>query len=299
VTPGVRLRADLGEARIRAAVRYGATDGRLQGLARVLVRGARATWTISTYHEFRDADPLAPGLTAGNSAGALVLGHDEGAYVFASGASLAWKRPIRGAVSTVTLRARRESAPRGVARAHVNDVLGGTGRLAPHDPVRPGFFVTVATAVQGAAREPRWYGAFEMTGGAAARARAWVGAVRRLELPRGFDLTVSGWVGAGIGDSLPQAEFRVGGARTLRGFPPGARRGTRALALGLDVGAAHRVISPIAFLDFGMAGRDGTGDTAASAGVGVSVLRGVVRANVARPLRGGGWRADVLLEANR
>jgi len=289
-------------SRLAGTLRYGFADERAQGSLSVSRVAVTSTTALGVFSEFRDTDPLASGLRLDNTGAALLLGHDDGAYAFRTGAELVHQRSIRGAQAVLQVEVADESGPRVQASSRVNDALGGSGILTGQLPVAAGTFVRVHLNLQRGVADAHVFGGMEARGGDGAHARLWFGAVRRLEIGAGLDVAVAGWAGVGGGDSLPQSAFRLGGVRSLRGYPAGAITGERAWTASADLGAAHRVISPVVFMDVGGAAGAHAGAEAsgASAGVGLSVLRGIFRIHAAHPLRSGySWRLDFLLHARR
>lgn len=296
---------------LMARARYAFTDRRLQAwvAGRRDAPGSRSQ--LSVFREVRDGDPMSGGLTFGNSFSALWLAHDDGSYVFVEGGELRHQRPWRHhADLTFGLRAARESAPRRLARSAVNDFLGGSGLFQPNAPILGGTFVTANLEADGGIPPLSWRAGIEATSGTGTAARAWLGATARRTLPMGLDLTVSGWVGAGAGDSIPQRWFRLGGTRSLRGRAAGALMGASAWSLGLDLGVpvprrrlSSAALSPVIFVDAGQVAVRGLafrGDPSTSVGVGVSALRGALRLQAARPMgHGSRWRVDLVIGARR
>ena len=90
----------------------------------------------------------------------------------------------------------------------------------------------------------------------------------------------------------------LGGPHTIRGFPYGVRRGTALWAAQLDVALTRSgLIAPVVFAD---AGDTFDADPLVGAGVGVSLLHGLVRFNLARAVHPtGDWRFDLLFRAPR
>jgi hypothetical protein len=247
---------------------------------------------VAVFREMRDADPLAPGLTIENSVAALLLSHDDGSYVFASGISARrganWRRHA-DITATLTLAEEREvrAAPAG----------GLSGDFQPNTPVVVGRFATLLLAAEGGEPERTWFAGFEATAGAADFVRGWAGGARTWRIGGGMDVMLFALGGAGGGDRIAQRQFRLGGTRTLRGYPAGTLRGAAAWAVGLDVGAAHRVVAPVLFADVGQAA--GNGEALASVGMGLSALRGMIRMHFAKPLGSGRARFDLVFGARR
>jgi hemolysin activation/secretion protein len=95
--------------------------------------------------------------------------------------------------------------------------------------------------------------------------------------------------GTSFGDLPVQRLWYLGGPATLRGFPNGALAGDAYWTARLELSTRNPAVRFIAFGDLGWAGpRSGFGDggPAASAGVGISAMDGLLRIDVARSLRG-------------
>ncbi len=292
---------------VLAKARYAFTDSRLQGSLALRRDGLASRWEATVFREMRDADPLAPGLSFSNSMVALWLARDDGDYVFMQGAEARYQRPVgRGADLTVQLRVAEESAPAHLAHSGLNDLLGGSGVFTPNGPVVAGrYAVAGVELVGGAAAIAPWgwrLGA-EATGGDRTQGRGWVSATARSSLVGQLDLRLSGWAGVGGGDSVPQRDFRLGGLRTLRGYPAGSLRGGSAWAASADIGFSHRTVSPVVFVDAGQAAPKllrFSGQPAFAFGTGLSLLGGMARLDIARPVAPrAAWRVNFTLGASR
>lgn len=284
---------------VAARVRLSTAAKNVWGALELRRDGLRRLWSVTALHEIVDSDPLAPGLDVGNSLTALLLAHDDGRYLAATGIEAAVRGTGAERQLAVSLRVADEASPRALARSEVNDALGGSGVFPPNDAIVSGVFGVLTARLDKGEADRRFALGGEARAGEAAHARAWVSGFRRVEIGAGLDLTVRGWAGAGVGDDIGQGRFRLGGLRSLRGYPAGALSGRSAAGFGLDLGAAHRVIAPVVFVDAGVVG-GGTTIGRTSAGTGVSVLRGRFRVQAARPLQSGhDWRFDFLLRADR
>jgi hypothetical protein len=285
---------------LAARARYAFTDRRLQAalaLRRDVIGGRTE---LAVFREMVDADPLAPGLGPGNSFRALFLAHDDGAYLFAQGAEIRRQFAYRNVVDvTLGVRFAQERSPERLAHAALHQLLGGRGDFAPLDPVLPGTFTTLSADISGGLFPASWRVGTEVTSRAGAtEARMWVAASSVVRGPGSLDVAVGGWMGAGVGDSIPQRQFRLGGARTLRGYEAGTFRGASAYAASVDVTLRRRGLSPVVFADIGEAALRGVsfrGDPEVSAGAGVSALGGLVRVHGARGLAARArWRFDLV-----
>ena len=301
---GYEWRPGLPFVSMLAKARYAFTDERLQGALTLRREAPSSRLELIAFREMRDADPLAPGLTFANSLGALWFARDDGSYVFAQGGALRFLRPL-GLSADLTLDARYEdeSAPRRLARGGFNALLGGSGRFAANGPVLAGRYGVAEASVTGGGRPVEWTASVEGTAGARAHLRSWLAATARSGLPGGLDVTASGWFGAGAGDSLPQRDFRLGGDKTLRGYPAGWLSGPSAWAFGVDLGLAGHAVSPVVFADAGQVAQRGlrfAGGAAASVGAGVSFFGGIVRVQAARPIAPeAAWRWSLVIGARR
>ncbi len=304
---GYEWRPGLPFVAVLAKARYAFTDRRLQGSIALRRDGPTARWEVVAFREMRDADPLAPGLTFSNSMLSLFLARDDGDYVFMQGAEARYQRPVgRGADLTAQLRLAEESPPAHLAHAGFNELLGGTGAFAANGPVVAGRYAVASVEVGGGGEAIvpfGWRVGVEGTAGKRAQGRGWVAATGRSELVGALDLRMSGWAGVGGGDSIPQRDFRLGGLRTLRGYPAGAFRGGSAWAASVDLGLSRRVLSPVLFVDAGQAAPRllrYAGQPAFAFGAGVSLLGGVARLDAARPVAPkAAWRVNFTLGASR
>lgn len=302
---GLQLPVSGSYVTLAARARYAFTDRRLQAALSLRRDAIGSRVGLSVFREMWDADPLAPGLDLSNSFRAAFLAHDDGAYVFAQGLSAQRQFTHRNAVDvSLGLRLAQERAPNRLAHSRLNDLLGGSGDFAPIDPVLPGTFATLSGDISAGNLPTTWRLGAELTAGTeATAARLWIAAGTSLRAPGGLNVALNGWVGVGAGDSLPQRAFRLGGARTLRGYEAGAFRGASAYAAGVELSVAGRLLSPVVFADMGQVAARGiqfAGGPRASVGAGISALWGVLRVHGARALEAHKpWRFDIVFSALR
>jgi len=289
---------------VLAKVRYAFTDRRLQGSLAARRDGPSSRLELAAFREMREADRMAPGLTFGNAVTALTTARDDGDYVFMQGGEVSYQRLLGPAVD-LTLQARLadESAPRSLAHDGFNELLGGKGGFPANGPVAPGRYAVASAEATGGGSLVEWRAGAEGTTGDRTQGRAWIGASARTSPFSRLGATVSGWAGVGTGDSVPQREFRLGGVRTLRGYPAGAFRGASAWTASVDVSWSGGTVSPVVFADAGQVAsrllRFG-GQPEFSFGAGISLLGGVVRLDLARPVRPDAtWRVNLMLGARR
>jgi hypothetical protein len=306
---GGRLDVEYGALATGARLWVGTADP--TPLAELFVERSRfaARQRVAAYHRLDAVAPDARALGLGSSLSALVLGRDDSDYYRSLGVEVGG-RPVglRALDYEWRLFAERQGA-----------VAKGTdfslGRLLTATDTFPANIAAAAADQLGAALTLRYTGGLDPAGfrwGAEAATTASTGSfdfVRpSLSLWSGFPLPgplaaaleVAG--GTALGEAPVQSWWYLGGPATVRGYGGGSRVAGesfwRARAeLGTDFPAARLVL----FSDAGWAGeRTATpsGPTLLSAGVGGSLLDGLIRADLARALRGhAGWRFDLYLDA--
>ncbi len=301
---GYAWRPGLPFVSVLGRLRYAFTDRRLQGALTVRREDDASRLDVQAYREMLDADALAPGLNFANSFNALWFARDDGAYVFGQGVLLRLQRPLAAAADlSLQVRYGEEAAPRRLAHDGVNEFLGGSGAFPANDPVLPGHYAVATVETAGGRRTLNWRLGLEGTAGTRHLARGWLSGTARAPLPWGLDVTAAGWMGAGAGDSIPQRDFRLGGERTLRGYPAGSFRGTAAWAASLDLALSSGGVTPIVFADAGQVAPRALqfgGVPEVSVGAGASLLGGALRLDVARPVAPRAhWRFSLVIGARR
>lgn len=244
--------------------------------------GPVGRFDVSGFHSIREAEPWTRGLGIGNSLNALFVAHDDADYLRVSGGSLGytWNYGVLGNVEA-RVAYEHHAGVDAIGGSAIAD-LWGDGLFPPNPDVREGWYV------RGTLRRDSRLGPLRLTpgseilaGGGLLASRAWVtGTIPFAVLGRAGTLGVlSGVLG---GDSVPQLEFRLGGPQTVRGYSYGTRRGRQVWAVQLDMALTRsRLLAPVAFVDVGDTFES---DPMVGAGVGLSVLNGLVRFNLAKGL---------------
>ena len=288
-------------------VRYGFADQRI--MARIAaVRDAPAgRLTVAASRDLADGDPFASGLTFGNSLRGIFTGHDDGAYLLAQGARITYETS-HGPGSELVLSARTEDerSVASEARAFFPRIVGAHGYFPATAPVREGFAGGGGVLVEHTGLRARWTldGEGLVVRGEAAGRLA--GELRFTGLARGW-LTARVKAGLAIGsDSVPQLALRAGGENTVRGYDFGVAQGNALWAMQLDLSKPNRnAVKFVMFIDAGQAGNRsnlGAARVLSGAGAGVSVLGGLVRAELSYPITattGRGLRFDLLFGSAR
>jgi len=307
---GAQLRQGLGAGYALAATgRIGHADRHANGELALERSAAGRTVTAAVYHRLSASNPeWAGALTAGASLPALLYGRDEGFYYRHYGAELVEQRTRAGASTRWRLFLERQWAAgdtsvvntfslaralsgRRFAGNVIADQVALTGVALEWTRVLrdvPGG-VRLAAAVQGEAAT----GSFSFARGSVeATATRPVG---------GLAVALTGAAGSTTGRLPSQRQWFLGGVRTVRGQLPGTLEGDAFWLARGEVGTRQGVLRPVAFFDVGWAGSRraiGRLQPLRGAGVGVGILDGLFRLDVARGVYPRtGWRSDLYLQA--
>ena len=271
----------------------------------------RRTLSVTAYNRLVSAGDWGNPLSLGSSISAFLFGRDEGFYYRASGLELG-SSPDAPSSSAVTwsLFAEQERTARQRTTLSVARLVNGS-TFEPNFEAQRGVYLgarTRYTATYGL--DPQGFRLFSdvrMEG-----ARADTGAYGRAAV----DVTASHGIGDGAAaltlaagtsvGALPAQRFwYLGGTQTVRGQRPGIEPGKAGDAFWLaraEVAHGVGVIRPVVFADFGWAGDrrnwSRIGLPLSGAGVGTSILDGLIRFDVARGINPDRqWRVDTYVEA--
>ncbi|TVR64822.1 MAG: hypothetical protein EA422_05675 [Gemmatimonadales bacterium] len=305
VSPGVALVAPLVPGwSIRTEARLGSADPVPLGSVRVRRGAGDRSLDLALHHSLAHGsdwdDPL--GLSA--SLATLLAGVDAGEYHRVSGLEAGLHRRGRsGAIRAMAFAERHRSAEKNTdfsMRRWVGGDTLRTNREALH-----GAWVGLRVTADG-------HRGREMAGGRAfgrvtLEAATGETAYSRLGLSGGVihplgpvELGMELGAGRGWGDLPPQREFQLGGPRSVRGIRHGSLVGPAHGFARVEVARPARGARLALFGDAGWAGstdRIRWDETVRSAGLGISVLDGLIRMDLARALHGAdGWRIHVYLD---
>lgn len=314
LSSGLRADVDLGPAAADATVRIGFADLVPNAELGITTRRATTARRLALYHRLATVQPVNRALGPGNSLAALLLGRDDGDYYRSAGAELLlapatgsdglrlrlygehqraakmgtaaslprlWggggfrenieAEELAQAGSTLSWHLTRGLNPAG-ARGSLNLAADGAYLfMRDRDASSVGILQPTATATASAPLFGRLLGAVELAGGTTA------------------------------GEAPIQRLWHLGGPATVRGYGGAAAVGDTFWRGRVEVGNALPAFRLIGFSDAGWAGirREAQLDpTLLSAGVGLSFLDGLLRADLARALRGSrSWRLDLHVDA--
>jgi hypothetical protein len=310
LSAGVSVEQQFGRGFVgEAMARLGSADLEPNGALSVHRGNGRTTYALGVYRRLDAASDWGDPFGVGASLNALLFGRDDGFYYRSWGAELT-RATERGSSAQTSWRLFAERQSRAVVETQfslanaINDVR-----------FRPNITATNATVAGVAATFRHSYGLDP---------RGWRGAtVVRAELGTGtFDyargsaeLTVSRAFGARLagaitgsagtsGGTLPvQRRWFLGGPHTIHGQDPGAAVGDAYWFARAELGTSASTIRPVIFGDLGWAGDRHDwrhpGRPISGAGVGASVMDGLIRLDLARGIQPDhGWRADLYLQAS-
>ena len=170
----------------------------------------------------------------------------------------------------------------------------GSGKFDPNIDAERGDIAGVGASVIGSAGEdPRGWrlisdARMEAAGGTFDYARALLDLTLSHPFALGTTASVTGVAGAAAGQPPIQKMFFVGGPQTVRGVDAGSEIGDAFWLTRAELGLKGKVVRPVFFGDVGWAGnRDDwqhPGTPLAGAGVGMSVLDGLVRFDAAKAI---------------
>jgi hypothetical protein len=306
---GYRLRVPmLRFTSLYGTARYGLSDHRLTGRLAIRSDAPGGRFTLSGYRDVRGVDPFAPGQTFTNSANAIFAAHDDGDYLVASGASVEVETSVGlGVDFAAGARVVREGSAALTAKSAVNDFLGGAGLFPLNPAITPGTFGGMFVRVNGFG-PARWTMTADVLGSERQAVARLYGELRRdVGGRRGATLRLKAGLGTeqSAAAPLPQMAFRLGGVHTVRGFVYGYEQAPSFWSAQLDVTPSSGLIRPVAFLDAGQAGRTAdlfSGNALVGGGVGLSLLRGMVRFDFSVPISpdiGGKVRFDFVMHGVR
>ncbi len=301
---GLSGKADFGRFSFEGRGRIGAADRWPNGEGVLSLPGSRVRLRLAGYRRLAAANPETRPFGAVNSVLGLLAHRDDGQYFRAGGGELVLENTNSG---WWTLRAygERQTAARTETRFSIPRVFGSEAAFRPNitadgadqagarlnvrfdKPVSRSLTFGGDLSVEGAT------GDFDFGKGSAGL---------RAHFAPGGPVAVA--VGASAGTStgvIPsQSRFYVGGPANLRGYDGGVLSGSAYWTGRAEVANTFPAVRLTAFSDIGWAGpraEFGHGKPLLGAGMGLSVLDGLVRFDLSRGLRGPkGWRFDLYFD---
>lgn len=291
-------------ASLFATARYGLSDERVTGRLTIRSDAPGARRLVTGYRDVQSVDPFAAGRTLENSLNALFTAHDDGDYAVVTGAGIGMETSLGvGLDLSAGARVERQRSAVRTAESAVNDGLGGSGFFLPNPAIDEGTFGGMFVRLDGFGAT-RWSLTADALGTDGQTVGRLFGEVRRAFGGR-RGATIQLKSGVGTEPVFAQTQFRLGGLNTVRGFSYGFARGPAFWAAQLDLTPLEGLLRPVAFVDAGQVGAVGdlfSRDALVGAGLGVSLLRGLIRFDFSVPVSsdlGGTVRFDFVVRGAR
>jgi hypothetical protein len=294
-----------------AIARIGIADWQPNGEIAVARSNGRDSLRLAIAHRLVAANDWGTPFGLGPSLNAVLFGRDEGLYYRTLGIELAGARRLEMGVLDWRVYAERQRGADVETHFSLPHVFAGTRALDNIDAARARQAGLAVRHLSSFGLDPRGWrllGDLRLEGSTGTF--DWSRAALDVTVGHSIFDRLDGalTVGAGTtgGTVPPQRLFYIGGSRTVRGQIPGVHAGDEgrgdAYWLGrLELGLGSVAARPVLFGDIGWAGaRDdfGTGRPLSGAGIGLSFLDGLIRADLAHGIRPRSeLRADLYLEA--
>ncbi|HEX5829451.1 MAG TPA: ShlB/FhaC/HecB family hemolysin secretion/activation protein [Gemmatimonadaceae bacterium] len=307
LSPGVMVRQELGRGfSARALARIGTADWEPRGELALSRSDGRRTFEVAAYNRLGVANDWGDPLGFGASLTALAFGRDEGFYYRTLGAELRALGSTDGLLDARLFVERHRAAP-------VETQFSLPNAFGDHEFL-PNIVAERGTTWGVAARAGRTWGLDPDGARLFAQGRGEVGA-GNFGYARGLlDLTASRPLLAGVEGALTmsgggsvgtvpaQRRYYLGGPQTIRGQDGGAMAGDAYWMVRTELARGWPVVRPTLYYDMGWAGDRTTwrhpGTPASGAGIGASIMDGMLRADLSRGIRPERqWRVDLYLEA--
>ena len=293
---------------VTGTVRFGTADRHPNARIDLERTTLRRSLTLSGYHELAPTDEGARHLGVGNSLVAAAAGRDDGDYYRRTGAALAWTpSPTSRARYRVSLHSEYHESVDAHTRVALPRLWRGEGwAFRPNVDAEEGWehALGIGVAPSWGTDPARVHAGLEAAGliSLGDLEHAVASLAGRLVLPLPGDLRLGLLAGGGIAtsDVSPQRAFAVGGPGTLRGYAPRTLVGPCQARGRVEVQRALSFGGVSVFTDAGWAGTCAELEPSAlmrSAGVGLSLVDGLIRFDLARGFDGPrSTRLDVYLD---
>lgn len=273
----------------------------------------RTTWRLGGYKRLAVASDWGAPLSFGAGLGAFLFGRDDGFFYRSAGVDLT--RTITAGNLTTRFFAEHHSEAEVSTGFSLANAMGSGTEFGENIIATRGNVAGLSIRdVRSAGLDPQGWRAFSelrLEGGYFApsadslEANPYGRAALDLTISRGFGkrAAASLTLGAGISEKAPvQRLFLLGGTETVRGQRPGTQNGDSYWLSRLELGRGIAAARGVVFGDIGWAGPRSLwshpGRPMSGAGVGMSFMDGLVRADLARGIYPSKrYRFDLYLEA--
>ena len=295
LSAGVAMVDELGlglSARVEG--RLGEADLQPNGELVLTRAGALGTMSGAVYRRLASANDWGDPFAVGSSVWNFLFGGDEGFYYRAWGGELRGTQPAAALPFSWRLFAEREWTARVATRFSLSDAAGGAAMSARNLSTRAGTLTGLSFRVRPTwGADPEGFRALvdlrgEGAGGVDTYIRGAADLTLMHPITRYAEGALTGGAGTSAGDVPAQRLWYLGGLRTVRGIAPGQQIGDAYWMGHAEIAVGRGILRPIAFYDIGWAGDRGLwaqqGRPLSGAGLGASVLDGLIRLDAARGL---------------
>ena len=302
---GARSDFDFGRLGASAELRFGTADERLGGEFALRRESTSRQYRLGAYKRLNATDATLRPFTLRSSVGSLVFGADDAQFFRSTGGEIVIA-PAASKTQWYSLRAYTERQTTATKetdfsiRHLIKDDFVFSDNITADRATQHGGELTL--------RRDFGMNPAGLRAGAEVAVRGETGTFEfvrptltlRSTMPvAGFALAVEGAAGTSFGDVPAQSLWYLGGTSTLRGYRIGAASGNAFWRTRTEIASKFPGVRLALFSDAAWAGsRDEwqDGKPLLSAGIGASLMDGIVRVDVARALRGDtGWRLHVYM----
>ncbi len=291
LSTGLAVRQSLGEGyTAHALARIGVADWQPNGELGISRSNGRSTLSLNAYRRLSTANDWTDPFAFGASLSALLFGRDEGFYYRTAGIELTGT-PDDSATTSWRLFAENHSDATKKTNFSLAKLVGGDG-FEDNIDSDYGNIVGVAAERHGSyGLDPHGFRFFGSARGEAAAGsfkygRAMLDATASRGLFKGIDAALTLGAGASAGDVPVQRLWYLGGSQTVRGQSAGVMFGDAFWFGRAEFGTSRVGFRPVVFYDIGWAGDrrnfNDPGRPMSGAGVGASIMDGLIRFDVAR-----------------
>jgi hypothetical protein len=278
----------------RVEARLGEADLEPEAEAQLTRTSSVGTIGAGVYRRLVSANDWGDPFTVGSSVWNLLSGDDEGFYYRAWGGELLGTETGSALPFSWRLFAEREWTARVRTRFSFTDAVGGAGMSAQNLSATAGTLTGLSFGMH-----PTWgtdpnglQATADIRGEGAGGSYSYIRGAADLTVlhpvTRFADAALTAGGGTSAGDVPAQRFWYLGGLRTIRGIAPGQEAGDAYWMAHAEVGTHTDFIRPLAFYDIGWAGDrvdwSHEGRPLSGAGIGASILDGLIRFDVARGL---------------
>jgi hypothetical protein len=290
LSTGIAATQSLGEGyTAHALARIGIADWQPNGELGIARSNGRSTFSLNAYRRLSAANDWTDPFAFGASLSALLFGRDEGFYYRTAGIELTGTP--NDSATTWRLFAENHSDAKKKTNFSVAQALGADGFEDNIDSDNGNIVGVAAEKHVSYGLNPHAFRFFGSARGEAATGsfkfgRAMFDATGSRGLFKGVDGALTVGAGSSVGDVPAQRLWYLGGSQTVRGQTAGVQFGDAFWFGRAEFGTSRVGFRPVVFYDIGWAGdRRDFGDPGrpmSGAGVGASIMDGLVRFDVAR-----------------